>query len=371
MNFLSIFQKKWPLLLASLGWVYYFLILFVFYNYITVLMLSGLTVFLPSIILTLRIHDKKRRLHILKRKLIASGIMLGCFALLLFPNLLRIPTNIHRRFDRSNTLITPQNQAVIDMKEEYLSGLENGEMSGIEVFENMSLQERFDNLTEYIKAKIEWTPDLETQLLAGDVCTPEEAIRSGKDDCRGHAVVTVSILINMGYDANVVEIPWHWYTIVYKNGEEYRLNYEPERHNYPILMIFNDESARYNRDPIGQYISTMNTHERFYIFFNQLGLLVFLIAFLLGLVVSAYTDVASGQFHSILQRRKGIVKKFLVRTILGFFMFSGMMFALIFLSLSPMNGLGGIYVFVYSISAIFTIISSEFFNNKLLNSLNQ
>lgn len=371
MNFLSILQKKWPLLLASLGWAYYLLILFVFYNYITVLMLSGLTVFLPSIILTLRIHDKKKRFHILKRKLIASGIMLGCFALLLFPNLFRIPTNIHRRFDRCNTLITPQNQAVIDMKEEYLSGLENGGMSGIKVFEKMSLQERFYNLTEYIKAKIEWTPDLETQLLAGDVCTPEEAIRSGKDDCRGHAVVTVSILINMGYNANVVEIPWHWYTIVNEGGEEYRVNYDSNRHNYPVLMIFNNKTVRYNRDPIGQYISTMNTHERFYIFFNQLGLLVFLIAFFLSLAASGYTDVGRGQFHSILQRNKATVKKFLVRAILGFFMFSGLMFALMVLSLLPMNGLGGIYVFVYSISAIFTILSSEFFDNLLLNSSNQ
>jgi hypothetical protein len=268
--------------------------------------------------------------------------------------------------DRCNTLITPQNEEVIEMKNEYLQNLDK--QHGREVFENMSLQERFDNLTAYVKSQIIWKSDIVTRYLAGDVATPEEAIKSAEDDCRGHAVVTVSILINMGYDANVAETPWHWYTIVYHDGNEYLVNYYYSRsakYDYALLMVFNDEEIRYIRNPFGQYFATMNTHQRFLGYIYDLGMFSFLIAVFLGIAASGYSSVVQSEMRMVFRKEKKALKYFLIRSGFGIALSVALISLLFFISLPPLNGIGGIYVFVYGLTFIFTFLSSQFLSKKI------
>ena len=83
---------------------------------------------------------------------------------------------------------------------------------------------RLLKLNSFVQKKIIWNEDIKTRLLVGDINTPAEAIAQGRDDCRGQAVVTVSVLIGLGYNAYVVEMPWHWWTMVYNGTDAYPVN---------------------------------------------------------------------------------------------------------------------------------------------------
>jgi len=228
---------KAPYILGFLGWGYHLLILITFYNYISVLAFSGLTITLPSLLMSYKERKEPNFRRILKRRLLFTGFCLGMVTVLFFPNLPRIPSQVHRRIDRCNTLITPDDPKVEEFKDDFLE-----EQGGLGAFNNLSFRDRLEELNKFVHENIKWTEDIVTRAMAGDLNTPAEAITLGKDDCRGQAVTTVSVLINLGYDAYVVERPWHWYTIVYDgDGKEYVVN--PGSYDFEALMMWNNEEV--------------------------------------------------------------------------------------------------------------------------------
>ncbi|MGV9173648.1 MAG: hypothetical protein ACOC44_06290 [Promethearchaeia archaeon] len=101
-----------------------------------------------------------------------------------------------------------------------------------------------------------------------------------------------------------------------------------------------------------QYLATMSTHPRFYNFIKALGIFIFLVGILLGITVSAYTASVRGEIRGLLHSKKPFLKIFTVRM--------GIKFNLYCYN-PPLNGMGGIFIFVYANCAF---ISSNFSTNN-------
>ncbi|TFF90282.1 MAG: hypothetical protein EU548_03825, partial [Promethearchaeota archaeon] len=342
--------------LGIMGWGYYALILLVFYNYISFLMLAGITATGPTLFLSIRARNRSKFKEIFHKRFLMTGLLLGIITLALFPNLPRIPSQIERRIDRCNLTITPDNPKVKEFTKKFLD-----EQGGEEIFNNLSLRDRLDEINDYIQLKIVWTPDIETQYMAGDICTPEEAITLGKDDCRGQAVTTVSMLIYLGYDAYVVEMAWHWYTIVFDDdGKEYKVNQYGHLGNtkqYPILMIWNDEEIIYFSDPYRAYHATMDTSKNFYDYIFLLGPGVFIVSIILGGVTALYSTICMGDFKRTLAKERYAVRRFKFRLLAGICASIGLMGLILAIYFSPFKGAGAIYLFIYGHSVITTFLN--------------
>ena len=216
--------------------------------------------------------------------------------------------------------------------------------------------------------EIVWTEDIRSKLMAGDLSMPEEAITSGKDDCRGQAVVTVSVLINLGYDAWVVEMPWHFWTRLFVSGNEYPLNQYGRKNNttqYPILLIWNNQGFKYIRDPLGAYLATMGSSPNFYSYIVMLGPAVFLVGALLGFGAACYSTVSMGDFKKCLAKNKKALWRFKIRLLVGILTSLGLIGLLSILYFTPFINFGGLYLFVFGFMVIFTLLNVEEINDKL------
>jgi len=65
---------------------------------------------------------------------------------------------------------------------------------------------------KFIAKVIHWKQDYTTYRLAGLLLSPVDVLKNMTGDCQGQAVVTASLLLSMGFDAWVVETPFHWWT---------------------------------------------------------------------------------------------------------------------------------------------------------------
>jgi len=64
----------------------------------------------------------------------------------------------------------------------------------------------------FIKEKINWRMDYGEYKMIGLLLTPDDVLTDMYGDCQGQAVTTASLLISMGFNAWVVETPFHWWT---------------------------------------------------------------------------------------------------------------------------------------------------------------
>ena len=127
------FSKSWPLIIGILGWCYYLIFVLTFFPYINYLALSGLTVTLPSLLFVLRKRNRNNWRFILRRRLIIIGFSLGLILFILFPNVIRIPSQIYRRLDRCNSLITPHDPNVIAFRDAFIA-----DQGGLVAFNNFT-----------------------------------------------------------------------------------------------------------------------------------------------------------------------------------------------------------------------------------------
>jgi len=356
--------RKWFVLIGILGWFYYLLVTFIFYNYISMLMLAGLTGALPSLILSFRKRNKDHRKLTLRRRLIVTGFILGLITFAFFPNIPRMPSQIHRRLDRCNTLITPNNSKVIEFRESFVSEFS---LSG-EIGDEDKIRHVLDLLDYYTQREIKWTEDLVTRAMAGDLSTPEEAITLGKDDCRGQAVVMASVLIGLGYDAWVVEMAWHWWVKVFdSNGVEYKLNHDGSKNRtvqYPQTMMFNHKQIVILQNPLGIYNGLMISSPNFYNYLEMAGPALVLVGVLLGIGAALYSTVCMGDLRLVLKKNKAARRRLRKRLLYGILAFLGLIGLLVILYFTPAVNFIGLYLFVYTTTGIITLLNLEEINDK-------
>jgi len=355
--------RKILIILGILGWFYYLLITIFFYNYIMVLLLAGITVALPTLLLSFRKRNKPQRRVILRRRVIVTGFILGLITFTFFPNIFRLPSQIHRRLDRCNTLITPDNPTVLEFREKMFN-----EFGGEIEFYSYPIRTQLDLVNYYTLREIVWQEDMISVLMAGDLSTPEEAIIRGRDDCRGHAVVMASILIGMGYDAWVVEMAWHWYVKVFYAGNVYNVNQEGSQNSskiYPELMMFNNEEIILLQNPWGIYHGLMISSPNFYGYLEIAGPALIIIVILLGVGAGLYSMVCMGDLSLVIKKNKEACRKLKKRILIGIVSFSSLIGLLLFLYFTPAIEFIGLYLFVYGTSTIITLMNLEELNEKM------
>lgn len=318
----------------------------------------GLIFILPTLFLSFRKRKGQKIVSILKRRLIVSGFFLGLVTFMLFPNIARMPSQIYRRIDRTS-LITPDDPLVVGLREQFIS--EQGGLSG---FNNLSMEELSVELNAFIQREIVWTEDIKTRLLVGDLSTPAEAISAGKDDCRGQAVITVSILIGLGFDAYVAEQPWHFYTIVYNGSQEYKINQYGHLNNtqqYPILLIWNHEGYKYIRGLFDAFNVVMNSEPNVYDYMFDLGIGMILVGVIMGVGTALYSVVCTSDLRKTFSKDKNAIKRLNYKLLIGIIASIGLIGFLF--GIYYLGGFGMLYYLLVGITIIFTVLNLEEFNN--------
>lgn len=104
----------------------------------------------------------------------------------------------------------------------------------------------------YVQSLISYEYDIDNNWVFDYAATPKEVLTAGQDDCQGISCTTVSLLIYLGFEAYVCEIPFHWYIRVYYTNETdgqrtfidlYRSSDDPDP-----FYIFNATHAWYPED---------------------------------------------------------------------------------------------------------------------------
>ncbi|MFX0101542.1 MAG: hypothetical protein ACFFCS_18345 [Candidatus Hodarchaeota archaeon] len=199
------------------------------------------------------IKTKKWYLYVLKIDVIFFFTYLG-----LVPNPTYWPSQIHRRLDHG-LLITPDEPMVQSLNDtdklwDYIND-RYGQTPQQLFSEPVDVQ--VYRIYRYVRSLIDYTYDIDNNWVFDYAATPKEVLTKGQDDCQGISCTTVSLLVYLGYDAYVAEIPFHWYIRVYyddSNGTRtftdlYRSSDQPDP-----FYLFNETHAWYPEE----FFTTIN-----------------------------------------------------------------------------------------------------------------
>ncbi len=165
-----------------------------------------------AVVILLAMYRKERK-YITLTKL---AFVLFLWFVFICWNPLYWPQQINRRLNRSS-LITPDAPCIAEAYNDFLiSPQYNGPYENTtqgQLAELNDIQEFLypNPYTGYIQYEYDFN---KYPGVFDHVPTPEEVLADRKDDCDGIAVVTVSLLIYLGYDAYVAESDSHWWTYV-------------------------------------------------------------------------------------------------------------------------------------------------------------
>jgi len=189
------------------------------------------------------------------------GLFTVIIYLFMFYNLAHFPSQFARRMpgERQN-LLQPNHDLVIEFKEDFFNW--HLDTYGVS-FESLSedtrddLELKLNRLDYYVRrVRFEYTYDTNAPYYFYDhLPTIDEIFKSDsdgdgflQDDCDGITILTVSLLLNMGYNAWVIECEYHYYTKVFPEGADPKTEegYEQSIDLYNskgklAYMIFNDE----------------------------------------------------------------------------------------------------------------------------------
>jgi hypothetical protein len=183
--------------------------------------------------------------------------------LLLF--VLLLISSLPCRFNAAETVILPEDDLVLGLRAEFFQTITPNEFYG-----NLTFIQQMQMVDEFIKDVIIWKSDYQQYGLVGLLTTAREVVERRAGDCQGQAVTTVSLLLSMGFQAWVVETPFHWWTHAWNNvtGEAYNLNdhgsagTQGSVNPQPIDLV-------YTRPPVActncSYVDSHNTAPTLYI----------------------------------------------------------------------------------------------------------
>eukprot|EP00211_Chloroparvula_japonica_P002758 CAMPEP_0119120142 /NCGR_PEP_ID=MMETSP1310-20130426/1318_1 /TAXON_ID=464262 /ORGANISM="Genus nov. species nov., Strain RCC2339" /LENGTH=519 /DNA_ID=CAMNT_0007109607 /DNA_START=35 /DNA_END=1594 /DNA_ORIENTATION=- len=219
--------------LGFLGWLYLLSLVAFFLNYVSYMMSAAFFLFGPTVVLAVTsapstdddeeeaaaaaargegVPEPRAKLGAVSRMkmyrvLMASGIILLVICMLLYPAFWRMPSQIYRHVYLPFTTLTPNHPLVENLVDDFYQSV-----GGKDMFESYIFQKQMYLLDRYIYKTIIWTPDMGQYGMIGLITTPEEVITRMAGDCQGQAVVTASMLLNMGFEGYCVETPMHWWT---------------------------------------------------------------------------------------------------------------------------------------------------------------
>jgi len=189
------------------GWAYYATIVGIYWNFVSYLMLTGPFLFIPGYFFNKHYAPKTAmRDAQLNRRVIAAGWVLLIVTLALFTNLPLIPKQVSRHLNAADLVLTPNHTTVLGLKKSFYNKISP------DVFNLLPVEDKMLSVDVYIGNVINWKESYSLYKLVGLLTTPEETITRMSGDCQSQAVTTASLLISMGFNAWVVETPFHWWT---------------------------------------------------------------------------------------------------------------------------------------------------------------
>lgn len=81
-------------------------------------------------------------------------------------------------------------------------------------FYTKEFEDQMQMVDEFIYKTIQWKQDYSQYYMVGLLTSAHEVIERKAGDCQGQAVTTTSLLLSLGFEAWVVETPFHWWTMV-------------------------------------------------------------------------------------------------------------------------------------------------------------
>lgn len=150
-----------------------------------------------------------------------------------FYNVIHLPTQFERNLSGGRqALLEPDHPEIKKLENDFLewhSEEYNVSFDSLNDEDEEELTLKMKRLDYYIRTEvIEYTSDGEAPYYTSDyTATLDEIFESDtdgdgllQDDCDGITVVTVSLLLHMGYNAYVSECLSHWNSIVFPEGED-------------------------------------------------------------------------------------------------------------------------------------------------------
>jgi len=326
---------------------------------------------MPGIISTIRSSKPK---EILRRRINLAGWLLGSITLALFPNIFLIPSQLQRHLNPSDLIISPNHPSVLEFRSEFF-----GEIPPVK-FYSMEFHEQMNFVDDFIGRKIFWETDYGKWKMVGLLLTPQEVLQNRTADCQGQAAVTASLLISLGFQAWMVETPFHWWTHARDNltGVEHNLNTHGHAGNQgnvlpqPIDYVFTHPSIACSDCP---YMFSHNVNPSLYVAPPHVAIVIAFTGahifvrsgmswndvskiqlLLMGVILGILAVLYSSYFQGDIQ---GIKKRTLFGIIMGLFSMIGMSFWTTFLYQVTL-----VHV-IFTLGFMFYYLSSDEFNIKI------
>jgi len=289
----------------------------------------------------------------------------------MFPNIFLIPSQLQRHLEPNEFIITPNDPSVQEFRSEFFQEISPAK------FYSMEFHDQMNYVDGFIYRKIFWEEDYGKYKMIGLLLTPSEVLKNRAADCQGQAAVTSSLLIALGFQAWMVETPFHWWTHTKQNitGIEHNLNvhgHGGDQGNVlpqPIDYVFTHPSAPCTNCP---YLFSHNTNPSLFVAPPHKAILIaFTGAHIFVRSGMAWSDVSKLQlsimgtalgilvtlYASYFQADiKGLKKRIVFGIILGFFSVFGMSFWTTFLYQVTILHL------MFTLGFMFYYISSDEFN---------
>jgi len=137
-------------------------------------------------------RKQKRVKRQITKRIKLAGYLFGIICLVMFPNLKVVPSQIVRRLDPSQTVITPNDPLVLQLRDTFFS-----EMINETDFAALSFNDQMNVIDEFIKIKIIWKSDFSQYGVIGLLTSPNDVITRMAGDCQGQAATTASLILSI------------------------------------------------------------------------------------------------------------------------------------------------------------------------------
>lgn len=313
--------------------------------------------------------------------------------IIMFYNVTQLPSQIVRHLPgQRNELLEPENEHIAEFKEDFYDWHESKyNLSFTALPEDNEAQQELKllRIDYYIRqVRMEYTYDTNPPYFYYDhLPTIDEIFQSdsdgdGKlqDDCDGITILTVSLLLNMGYDAWVAEVEYHYHTMVFLEGADPKTKegYKDaiiiyNSRSKPAYMIFNDEESlippgRPLIMSIGEILTGASMYENYFLgffhgkYFTIPFLLMIPIAYIITILLSGliifFHQIGRNLNFTNRNHKRGIIRLIGQNSLI-------VSFGLFLLYLVASVGLGGLGNFILAITLISSFRYSDYELGKI------
>jgi hypothetical protein len=316
--------------------------------------------YLTIAVVTLLTTYRKKHKFITLNKL---PIILFLWFLFICWNPVYWPQQIYLHLDRG-ALITPNDPSILNLYTNFTTSIYNHGPYNRSTIPGQLAE--LSDIKNYLDIRIPYVYDSDQYGVLDYITTPAQVLAAGKDDCDGMAVVCVSLLVLLNYEAYIAESDMHWWTYVKIYGETFSegvgrtytvvyLNWWPDIGE--PYVIFNQTTVIFPQPLITSWAHQMT--DPYYVqYIQQIGLpligLVPIAALLVGFIFAFGVSFP----RTYPKKRMHLANALLASLVLGLL--------LLILLLLPLNLLNcGTLILISTIGILAFIIERDYFTKLI------